>query len=332
MVRLLAITLFVVSLQMSGTMVRACETPYTVRPGDSLSQIAAREFRNAFLWTRIFEANRELIGSDPDRILAGSRLILPCDADGDEKIAETPGPESDVRLAEQEPPAITAHALFEVPPFVTSTRPNGGLITDIVATALQRAFPDRAEPVELRRHGGDETSASIVFPLFAAACEPVDETRRCGDYLLTTPVFEMLINMYVRTSDPVLAHVGGRPEPARLCRPAGLPPGIPGQVEMLRADNAEACFAALMAGNVDGVVLNEFTGRQTLAGMGVTPDTVTADAQPLAITMLHAAVRADAEGALQIRSGLDAGLSGMRRDGTFQALLNRHLTYVWAGL
>ena len=99
MVRLLAITLFVVSLQMSGTAVQACETPYTVRPGDSLSQIAAREFRNAFLWTRIFEANRNVIGSDPDRILVGSRLILPCDAGEDEKIAQASGPESDVRLA-----------------------------------------------------------------------------------------------------------------------------------------------------------------------------------------------------------------------------------------
>lgn len=44
---------------------------YTVRSGDSLSSIAARF---GTTWQTIYQANRTLIGHDPDRILPGQRL------------------------------------------------------------------------------------------------------------------------------------------------------------------------------------------------------------------------------------------------------------------
>lgn len=49
---------------------------YTVRPGDSLSKIAKREYGDASAWRRIFEANRDLI-KDPDLIHPGQELRIP---------------------------------------------------------------------------------------------------------------------------------------------------------------------------------------------------------------------------------------------------------------
>jgi nucleoid-associated protein YgaU len=52
-------------------------TTYVVRSGDSLSRIAKRHYGNAKLWPRIYEANRTLIGDDPDLIQPGQSLVLP---------------------------------------------------------------------------------------------------------------------------------------------------------------------------------------------------------------------------------------------------------------
>ncbi|MFD7879970.1 transglycosylase family protein [Streptomyces sp. NPDC059766] len=46
---------------------------YTVRPGDTLSGIAARHGTD---WQRIYAANKAVIGDDPDVILPGQRLAL----------------------------------------------------------------------------------------------------------------------------------------------------------------------------------------------------------------------------------------------------------------
>ncbi len=49
---------------------------YTIRPGDTLSQIAARAYGSAADWPAIWWANRRQV-PDPDLIPAGQRLALP---------------------------------------------------------------------------------------------------------------------------------------------------------------------------------------------------------------------------------------------------------------
>jgi nucleoid-associated protein YgaU len=49
---------------------------YTVKSGDTLSDIAKREYGDAGQWKRIFEANRDKI-DDPDHIHPGQELTIP---------------------------------------------------------------------------------------------------------------------------------------------------------------------------------------------------------------------------------------------------------------
>ena len=49
---------------------------YEVVSGDSLSKIAKREYGDAKLWPRIFEANKDLL-KDPDKIFPGQKLKIP---------------------------------------------------------------------------------------------------------------------------------------------------------------------------------------------------------------------------------------------------------------
>ena len=50
---------------------------YTVKAGDTLSAIALEFYGNAGEYMTIYEANKDVIGDDPDRIQAGMELIIP---------------------------------------------------------------------------------------------------------------------------------------------------------------------------------------------------------------------------------------------------------------
>ncbi|MNP07072.1 LysM domain/BON superfamily protein [compost metagenome] len=50
---------------------------YTVKPGDTLSQIAKLELGSSSKWKDIYNLNKAVIGSDPNLIRPGQRLVLP---------------------------------------------------------------------------------------------------------------------------------------------------------------------------------------------------------------------------------------------------------------
>jgi nucleoid-associated protein YgaU len=50
---------------------------YTVRPGDSLSKIAKALMGDAKKWRALYEANKEVVGSNPDLIQPGQILKIP---------------------------------------------------------------------------------------------------------------------------------------------------------------------------------------------------------------------------------------------------------------
>jgi nucleoid-associated protein YgaU len=50
---------------------------YTVEAGDTLRSIAQQVYGDAAEWPRIYDANRQTIGSDPDTLSAGTRLRIP---------------------------------------------------------------------------------------------------------------------------------------------------------------------------------------------------------------------------------------------------------------
>ena len=50
---------------------------YTVKSGDSLSKIAKAHYGDAMKWKQVYEANKALIGANPDMIQPGQQLTLP---------------------------------------------------------------------------------------------------------------------------------------------------------------------------------------------------------------------------------------------------------------
>jgi len=50
---------------------------YTVRPGDSLSKIAKALLGDAKKWRVLYDANRDVVGANPDLIHPGQVLKIP---------------------------------------------------------------------------------------------------------------------------------------------------------------------------------------------------------------------------------------------------------------
>ena len=63
------------STQASNT--AAAGTTYTVVSGDSLSKIAKNHYGDAAKWHQIYEANKAIIGTNPDHIEVGQELTIP---------------------------------------------------------------------------------------------------------------------------------------------------------------------------------------------------------------------------------------------------------------
>ena len=67
----------VLSTGVAGATQEAAGTEYVVQPGDTLQSIAEQQYGDAGLWPRIYDANRDAIGSNPDALVAGTKLQLP---------------------------------------------------------------------------------------------------------------------------------------------------------------------------------------------------------------------------------------------------------------
>jgi LysM repeat protein len=55
----------------------AAAAEYVVQPGDTLRSIALDQYGDAEQWQRIYQANRDTIGPNPDALVAGTKLQIP---------------------------------------------------------------------------------------------------------------------------------------------------------------------------------------------------------------------------------------------------------------
>lgn len=342
--------LFVASLLLAvwgvGVSAQSCGGSYVIQRGDSLSGIAANIYRNAFRWTQVYQANVETIGADPDKILVGQRLELPC-VDGLPEtnaatLAVAPDP-----APQPAPINISLLALEGLPPFSDQGLPNGGMITELIEKASNRAFsglPERArklQPVKsLSLINAEENTVPVSFPWLASECTAA-VTTTCQQAILSDPVFEVLVVLFTNKDQPVSFRQERDIAGKVLCTATkaseqeldaqGRGWVESGLVDLRVEPSVAQCFEALMSGAVDAVVINEFTGRSVTQEMGIEDHVQALTKAPLSISMIYAAVPRAAPRAEEAISLLNAGLRALRKSGEFQAVLDRHLKRMWQG-
>lgn len=334
---------------------QGCGGSYTVKRGESLSLIADRLYKNAGMWTAIHANNLAAIGEDPDRIHAGMRLWLGC-IDG-----RPEGLDGGVTLSNV---AATSAALTVEPgtaatrsrinlmtasdyaPFTDRDLPNGGILADVVNAAMRQADPPQGYAIHWVEGWGSHLEPLLSnalldmgFPWIRPDCESTPEEYRCANFLFSDPMFEMLMILFVSSAAPMRYDEDADMRGRTLCRPAGYATHqldrpdrrwlSEGQVVLKQPVAVADCFAMLVAGEVDGVVLNEFTGRAAIRDLGL-KDKVQVAPRPLAIEGLHVLVHKTHPDADALLTMINEGLRAIKQNGVYQHIIDTHMTRVWA--
>ncbi|HUF86408.1 MAG TPA: transporter substrate-binding domain-containing protein [Thermohalobaculum sp.] len=345
-----------------------CGTLYRVQPGDTLHSIAVRAYGEGN-YLAIFEANRDIL-PNVTRIEVGTQLLIPClDGSGPRTRAEilpapgqaaTPAPGvaetgrggqvGDAAGDAADPlaalPADRELVLLTGPdfaPFVHPALPEGGLTTELVRLAFERAAPARSVRIvaaeDWRAHldllaRGD---ADLGFPWYRPDCAMTGRLdkamqRRCADFTFSAPLFELPIAWYTRAGDPLAgAQDAGALVGRRACRPAsyftfdlrqaGLSPPA---TTLVFPPSAEDCFVLLEAGVVDSVTLARPQAAAEIARLGL--EGRVAEIPALAsVQTLHAIAPKASLEARAILAALDAGLAELRESGRWFEVVARHL-------
>lgn len=333
------------SLGMIGKAVDAkpvCDEHYTVVAGDTLAQIARAAYRDANLWPYIYgySSNAATIGGDPGLISIGTDLALPpCPQTGQNAalapITNDQGTRNDDTIE-----LVTG---TDYAPWTDQTSENGGMLTEIVNTVLERSAGPRDHSIDwindwsahidplLMRHKYD-----MGFPWFKPNCDTPErlseeDAKRC-EFHFSEPLFDMLIVLYKRSDDTRALANDTDLHGMRLCRPAGYftfdltERGlIPGDtIELEQPKSVGDCFHKLVDGEIDFVALNEFTGQSAIKEFGY-GDVVTASEELTDTLGLRLIVHRDHPSADDLLELFDDGLKALKRDGRYDEIVGRHL-------
>lgn len=347
--------LVVAGLFGSAAAAETCGGVYTVKGGDSLSAIADKLYQNAGMWTAIHSNNSSAIGTDPNAIHAGMQLRLNCIEGLPAGLQE--GTPKALALTTPTLAAVTAGTAAtqskinlmtgsDYAPFTDADLPNGGILADVVNAAMAHADPEAGYAIHWVE-GWDSHLEPLLsnalldmgFPWIKPDCAATPDEYRCANFAFSDPMFEMLMLLFVNTANPLAFDSDTDVHGSTLCRPLGYAVHqldrpdrrwlTDGYVTVKQPRAVADCFDMLVAGEVDGVVLNEFTGRAAMKELGI-KDKVHVAPRPLAIEGLHVLVHKTHSQAQEMVATINAGLRGIKANGTYQQIIDTHMTRVWS--
>lgn len=364
-----ALTLPIVTSPASA---QSCGKSYTVVVGDNLSEIAGRAYDDGRKWSAIYYANKDVIGKDATLISPGQVFKIPClDTETAKaasrstskiaKAAAEPKPVSPAAASDPVPASvattsgtITLLTAGDYRPFTDRSLPKGGMITDIVSSALEHSKAEAGGPA-FKVNWVNDWSAHLDpllvnrafdmgFPWFQPDCdryEDLDEPAkfRCDRFYFSEPVFEILVLFFTSKNSDFRFTSDDDVTGKRLCRPSGYftfdldKDGRnwikDDKVVLLRPQSVEECFRLLENGEVDAVTLNEFTGREAVKKLGMNGK-VDVIERPVSLLGLHVIVAKDHPNAKAYLEQVDAALERIKSDGTYGKIVDKHLGVFWA--
>ncbi|MCH2163382.1 MAG: transporter substrate-binding domain-containing protein [Marinovum sp.] len=332
-----------------------CGGVYTVQRGDSLSLIADNLYKNAGKWSTIHNSNLDTIGSTPNSIRVGMRLSVPCinglpkDLAGGSAVttAKTVRPLQIAPGTAATRSKINLLTADDYAPFTDRNILNGGLVTEVVHKAMEKAAPSEGFAI----HWVNDWSAHLEpmlsnalldlgFPWLQPDCQADPSQYRCENFYFSEPMFEMLILLFTNKSNPIQFNTDSDMLGKTLCRPAGyfthdldkngrrwLADNL---INLERPTTVGDCFEMLAEGKVDAVALNEFTGRQAIADLGLADRIEIVQTRPLSIEGLHVVVHKTHPQAQYMLETINNGLSEIKASGTYQQVINQHMSQIWA--
>jgi polar amino acid transport system substrate-binding protein len=351
------------SLGVSAAAAQSCGGTYTVKRGDTLSQIADANYKDARKWSAIYGNNLKKIGDNPNAINVGQKLNLSCIGGlpiglEDAVIATSTTAEiiTDVTKAEvkdelpilkdNERRTIRLLTADDYAPFTDRKFENGGLFNDIVNVAIKSgAAADNYKiywvndwAVHLDTLLTDKVM-DMGYPWYQADCAATPDEYRCKNFLFADPMFEVLILLFTDKKRPFVFNSDADIIGKKLCRPAGYffhdleKNGRnwlrDGKVELIQPVSVEDCFDMLQSGEVDAVAMNEFTGRTAIKTLDLADKVDVVASRPLSIEGLHVIVHKSHPQAEELIDVINTGFKNIKASGEYQKVIDTHMSKIW---
>ncbi len=345
------------ALAANSAAAETCGGVYAVQPGDSLSVIADKLYKDAGKWSAIHSRNIGTIGPKPSALRVGMKLSLACleglplGLEGGKEIsASVPVAAKPVRIASGSAEVrhrINLLTADDFAPFTGKDLHNGGMMTDVLNAAMRHAGPEQGYAVHWvdlwTAHEEPLLSNALLdagFPWYKPDCGNNPEEPRCKNFLFSDPLFEVLVLMFTDKARPLTFTKDEDLFGKTFCRPQGYETYLfeqqgrhwlrDGKVEVVQPLTTAECYEMVLEGKADAVVMNEFTGRAQIKELGLS-DRFDAVPEPISIQALHVIVHKTHPEAQQMMDMVNAALRGIREDGTYQAIIEDHMARVWAG-
>lgn len=348
----------------AGSQVAAqtCGGTYTVKGGDTMSGIVDDLYNNSTLWTRVYQTNVDVIGSNPNLLRVGQRLTMPCInglpeglTGGVDVNAALPDVELDTTITTATTAAATSVGdvlnvrvltAGDYAPFTHQDLPNGGMLTDVVQNTFEAStdvdgfniywvqdWSAHLDPLL------SESMLDVGFPWFKPDCDGDPSQYRCANFHFTDPMFEMLILLFTHKDRPVAFASDDDMIGKTLCRPAGYFTHdfekngrnwlSEGKVKLETPATVKGCFDLLEEGKVDAVALNEFTGRTAVKDLELADTVEIVQSRPLSIEGLHVLVSKNHPRADEMLEAANSGLRAIKDNGVYQRIIDEHMSRVW---
>lgn len=333
-----------------------CGGYYKVQPGDSLSLIADRLYKDAGKWSTIHSQNIDSIGPKPNAIRVGMKLQLACLnglplglPGGKEFTSAIPVAAAPVKVTPGNASVRQKINLLtgdDYAPFTSKASHNGGLITEVMQAAMEKASPKEGFAIHWVNDWGSHFDPllsnallDVGFPWYRPDCDTMPDSYRCVNFLFSEPMFETLMLLFVDKNRPFVFESDADIVGKTLCRPNGyLTFDLDGsgrrwvvdqKITLKSPHTVKDCFDMVLAGEADAVAINEFTGRSVMKENGYETKFEVLP-QPLSILPIHAVVHKTHPRAEEMMELVSKGLEGIRNDGSYQAIIEDHLSRIWA--
>ncbi|WP_343116707.1 transporter substrate-binding domain-containing protein [Ostreiculturibacter nitratireducens] len=348
-----AVTCLALSAGGHGALAQEVCATYTVQPGDMLANISFATL-GTHNFQRLYSANRDVIGNNPNLIEVGVTLQIPCDGtqvsadtQSAEPVVEPETAATEEETAVQEVAAAVPSAeevaplesisfitADDYPPFTGEDLPGGGIMPQLVRTALVRANTKADVSIAFVNDWGSHLDTLLPsgafdasFPWSLPECDHLGalsaaDAYRCTDFDHSESFYEIV--------DGYFALKGSGLESAasydaflgkRICRPDGYSlsaltsAGISETaVVLMRPKTVAECFTALMTGEVDLAHLEVQVASDAIAKLGIKSEVI--ENPNLAyIKTLRVFVHKSNPHSREIIDTINSGLAIMRQSG-----------------
>ncbi len=356
--------------QLQAAYAQTCGSDYTIKEGESLADVATRVYGTSSQWPLIFYANQDKMGANASMLVPGLSIRIPCMGG---KAAPTAGtaPAVVAIAPPVETPPATAFSSGDIElssvvkqiqfltadgytPFTDRSLSNGGMITNIVSTAMNLIKEQSGGTFGYNVSWVNDWAAHLNpllitrafdagFPWLKPDCAHLadlsqDAKYRCQKFFFSDPLFEVFTVLFVKADSPITFTKDDEIVGKTLCLPVGQSTHEldkngrnwvkDNKVTLLRPQNVEECFRLLNAGSVNAVVTPDLTGKSVAAALGLT-DKVKALQRPVAIGTLHVIVPKSHPHASTMLYYINTAVAKLRDSGEYDKIVNSHMSRFW---